>query len=112
LLGWMGHALLMLDEDQEAADRLRECAARARGWRPAHVWLAAACARLGDCEQACAAASAVLALDPGFSIGGWRAMHAYRDVTAADRLCASLAAAGLPEHHKGRAGRSCNPSQP
>jgi TolB-like protein/lipopolysaccharide biosynthesis regulator YciM len=97
LLAWMGHAHLMLDENEAAVERLRECAARAPGWRPAHVWLAAACARLGRRDEARAAASAVLAIHPGFSIAGWRAMHAYRDTTAAERLYASLAAAGLPE---------------
>jgi adenylate cyclase len=113
LFGWLGHAHVMLDENEAAVERLRECAARVPGWRPAHVWLAAACTRLGRHDEARAAASAVLAVDPGFSISGWRAMHAYCDATAAERLYASLAVAGLPElpRRQNRLRRAADPGE-
>jgi adenylate cyclase len=96
-LGHLGHCYIMLDSDRAALAPLRECAARAPRWRPAFVWLAAACMRLNLVNEARAAAARVLEIEPNFSIEAWRRLHPYRDLTGAERIYGALRAAGLPD---------------
>ena len=95
LLGWLGHCHLLLDQPEQALVVLRECAMRAPGWRPAHVWRAAACAQLGLDDEARAAAGCVLDIDPRFTVAAWQRMHDYRDAKRASIIARSLVRAGL-----------------
>jgi adenylate cyclase len=97
LLSALGHCYLMLGNDRAALAPLRECAARAPRWRPAFVWLAAACMRLNLVNEARTAAARVLDIDPKFSIDAWRRLHPYRDLTGPERIYEALRAAGLPD---------------
>lgn len=96
LLGWLGHCHLLLDQPEQALVVLRECAMRAPGWRPAHVWRAAACSQLGLHDEAGAAAAYVVDIDPRFTVAFWQRMHGYRDVGRASLVARSLVRAGLP----------------
>ena len=96
-LGHLGHCYIMLGNDRAALAPLRECAARAPRWRPAFVWLAAACMRLDLVNEAQAAAARVLDIEPNFSIEAWRRLHPYRDPTGPERMYEALRAAGLPD---------------
>jgi TolB-like protein len=96
-LGHLGHCYIMLGNDRAALAPLRECAARAPRWRPAFVWLAAACMRLELVNEARAAAARVLDIQPTFCIEAWRRLHPYRDLTSAERLYEALSAVGLPD---------------
>jgi adenylate cyclase len=97
LLGQLGHCYIMLGNERGALAPLRECAARAPRWRPAFVWLAAACMRLNLVDEARAAAACVLDIEPDFSIDAWRRLHPYRDLTGPERMYEALRAAGLPD---------------
>jgi TolB-like protein/tetratricopeptide (TPR) repeat protein len=97
LLGQLGHCYLMLGNERAALAPLRECAARAPRWRPAFVWLAAACMRLDLVNEARAAAARVLDIEPNFSIDAWRRLHPYRDLKGPERMYKALRAVGLPE---------------
>jgi adenylate cyclase len=101
LLGHLGHCYTMLGNDRAALAPLRECAARAPRWRPAFVWLAAACMRLGLVNEARAAAARVLDIDPNFSVEAWRRLHPYRDLKGAERMYEALRAVGLPDRRTG-----------
>jgi adenylate cyclase len=97
LLGAFGHCYILLGDERAALAPLRECAARAPRWRPAFVWLAAACMRLNLVNEARAAAARVLDIEPSFSIEAWRRLHPYRDLPAAERMYEALRAVGLPD---------------
>jgi adenylate cyclase len=96
LLGWLGHCHLLLDQPEQALVELRACATRAPGWRPAHVWRAAACAQLGLNDEARTAAACVIDLDPLFTVADWQRMHGYRDLRQAGTIARGLARIGLP----------------
>jgi adenylate cyclase len=96
LLGWLGHCHLLLDQPEQALVALRECAMRAPGWRPAHVWRAAASARLGLRDEAAAAAAYVIDITPRFTVESWQRMHGYRGVQRAAVIARDLVSAGLP----------------
>jgi len=96
LLGWLGHCHLLLDQPEQALVVLRECAMRAPGWRPAHVWRAAACALLGMEGEARTAAACVTEIDPRFTVADWQRMHGYRNTRRASIIARSLVRAGLP----------------
>jgi TolB-like protein/tetratricopeptide (TPR) repeat protein len=102
VLGQLGHCYIMLGNERGALAPLRECAARAPRWRPAHVWLAAACMRLSLVKEARAAAANVLDIEPNFSIDAWRRLHPYRDLIGSERLYETLRAAGLPDQSSSR----------
>lgn len=97
LLGQLGHCYIMLGDESGALAPLRECAARAPRWRPAFVWLAAACMRLNLVDEAHAAAARVLDIQPSFSIDAWRRLHPYRDLIGSERIYEALRAVGLPD---------------
>jgi TolB-like protein len=97
LLGQLGHCYIMLGNERAALAPLRECAARAPRWRPAFVWLAAACMRLDLVNEARAAGARVLDIEPHFSIDAWRRLHPYRDLKGPERMYEALRAVGLPD---------------
>ncbi|HET7879531.1 MAG TPA: tetratricopeptide repeat protein, partial [Acetobacteraceae bacterium] len=97
LLGALGHCYILLGNERAALAPLRECAARAPRWRPAFVWLAAACMRLDLVNEARTAAARVLEIDPNFSIRAWRRLHPYRDLAGAERMYEALSEVGLPD---------------
>ena len=97
LLGQLGHCYIMLGNERAALAPLRECAARAPRWRPAFVWLAAACLRLDLVNEARVAAARVLEIEPNFSIDAWRRLHPYRDLKGPERMYEALRAVGLPD---------------
>lgn len=97
LLGWLGHCHLLLDQPEQALVALRECAMRAPGWRPAHVWRAAACVLLGLRDEAREAAACVFDIDPRFTVAAWQRMHGYRDARRASIIARSLVRAGLAD---------------
>ena len=86
----------MLDQPEQALVVLRECVMRAPGWRPAHVWRAAACAQLGLHDEARTAAACVIDIDPLFTVADWQRMHGYTNIRRASIIARSLVRAGLP----------------
>jgi TolB-like protein len=96
LLGYIGHCHLLLGQAKQALVVLRECTTQAPGWRPGHVWHAAACARLKLDDQARAAAAEVTRIHPGFTVSAWQRMHGYRDPRRANIIGKNLIQAGLP----------------
>lgn len=96
LLGWIGGALLLLDQAEAALHALRDCTARAPLWRLGHLWLAAASSRLGHAAEAKAEAETVLRIDSGFTVGAWWRLHRFRDVARAQRVAEDLIQAGVP----------------
>jgi adenylate cyclase len=97
LLGWLGHCHLLLDQPDKALACLRKCTMLAPGWRPAHVWRAAACTELGLADEARAAVAEVLRIDPHYNVSAWQRMHCYRDDRRASTIGRSLLHAGLPD---------------
>jgi adenylate cyclase len=95
LLGWIGHCQLMQGKPAEALAMLRECTTRAPGWRPGHLWRAAACAQLRLDPEASTAAAEVIAIDPGFRISAWQDLHGYRDTARAEVIASNMRRAGL-----------------
>jgi adenylate cyclase len=96
LLGYLGHCHLMLDQPEQALVALRECAMRAPGWRPGHVWRAAACGQLGLHDEARVAAACVVDIDPRFTVATFQGQHGYRDERRASIITRGLVRAGLP----------------
>ncbi len=99
-LGIAGLAKLLLSRDEEAVVRLRRAVETNRNWPSAHFYLAAALAHLGRPDEAQAAATAGLALDPSFTI------HRYRSGAPGDnatylaqrkRVYDGMRKAGVPE---------------
>jgi TolB-like protein/class 3 adenylate cyclase/Flp pilus assembly protein TadD len=99
-MGTAGLAKLLLSRDEEAVVRLRRAVETNRNWPSAHFYLAAALAQLRRPEEAQAAATAGLALDPSFTI------HRYRSGAPGDnatylaqreRVYDGMRKAGVPE---------------
>jgi len=63
-----------------------------------HVHLAAAHAYLGREVEARAEASAVLRMQPRFTVSWWGKMHCYKDPADAEHMLLGLRKAGLPEN--------------
>ena len=81
---------------EQATNAARKSVQHNAGFSISHMFLAAALGKLGRIDEAKAAASRVLALQPGFSIAEWCA--ATDPVSAiAVPLSDALRAAGLPE---------------
>ncbi len=94
-----GTAKLHLGEDEEAVGWLRRAIDANRNFAFTHISLAAALARLGRVEEARAAATAGLALEPGFTIGRLRAgVRSDNSVYLAgrERIYEGLRQAGVP----------------
>ncbi|MGB6539878.1 MAG: adenylate/guanylate cyclase domain-containing protein [Xanthobacteraceae bacterium] len=99
-LGIAGLAKLLLSRDEEAVMRLRRAVETNRNWPSAHFYLAAALAQLDRPDEARAAATAGLALDPSFTV------HRYRSGAPGDnaiylaqreRIYDGMRKAGVPE---------------
>ena len=80
----------------DAANAARKSIQGNPGFSISHMLLAGALAKLGSIDEAKAAASRVLALHPGFSIGEWCAAIDPAPAIAAP-LTEALRVAGLPD---------------
>jgi len=100
---WMssaGTAALHLGREDEAVGWLRRAIEANRNFAFTHFSLAAALAHLGRIDEARAAASAGLALEPGFTIGRLRAGARSDNPTylaGRDRIYEGMHKAGVPE---------------
>jgi TolB-like protein len=93
----LGHAYLMLRRDDEALGMLREIAGKVPRFWPCHVYLAAACGRLGLLDEAQLAFAAIRAVEPDFTIRTWGQMASYRNPEDLAYLLDSLRMAGIAE---------------
>jgi TolB-like protein/class 3 adenylate cyclase len=100
-ISWVGLAKVALDADTEAVAWLRRSIEGNRNYAMPHFQLAAVLARLGEMEEARAAAKAGLAVDPVFTIRRFHAGNAWSDnpayLAARERQCEGLRLAGIPE---------------
>jgi tetratricopeptide (TPR) repeat protein len=97
---WIGFAKVQLNDDAEAVVWFRRGLEANRNFSVAHFHLAAALARLGELDQARAAAQAGLAFDPTFTIRRFRTIHMGDDpafLAGRKRIYEGLRLAGLPE---------------
>ena len=94
----LGMAHYMLRAYSQALPPLRECAARAPNMRIGHLWLAATCAQLGKLDEARAAATEVLRIEPQWTnLGTGVAIYVFRRPEDAEHLLDGLRKAGLPD---------------
>ena len=96
-IGVLGHAHHTLGQDEQAVALLRESAACTPNLRIAHLWLAAAYGTLGRFDDAKAAASEILRIEPEFTISSWQRTAVYRNPENVQRLNDGLLRAGLPQ---------------
>jgi tetratricopeptide (TPR) repeat protein len=100
---WMtfaGVANLQLGRDEEAVSWFRRGIETNQNFPPAHFYLAAALAHLGQLDEAQAAVKAGLALDPAFTLSRFRAGAASDNQTyleQRERVIEGMRAAGIPE---------------
>jgi tetratricopeptide (TPR) repeat protein len=99
---YVGHAKAQIGADAEAVLWLRRSLDANRNYSVGHFDLAAALARLGELDEARAAAQAGLALDPSFTIRRYRdATNARSDnpafLAGRDREIEGMRLAGVPE---------------
>ena len=95
---FLGLAHHMLKQYAEAVVPLRECIARAPNFRPAHIWLAASYARLGQMREARAEAAEVLRIEPTYTITRTsKRIMRFKNAKDAAHVFAGLRKAGLPE---------------
>ena len=100
---WMtfaGVAKLQLGADEEAVSWFRRGIETNQNFPPAHFYLAAALAHLGQLDEAQAAVKAGLALDPAFTLSRFRAGAASDNQTyleQRERVIQGMRAAGIPE---------------
>jgi adenylate cyclase len=95
--GWLGLAY-MLGRYAEALLPLRECVSRAPDFRSGHLWLAAACAKLGLLDEAKVQAGEVLRIQPNYTIEGTQMhLNAFKNVRDWEHYFDGLRKAGLPE---------------
>jgi tetratricopeptide (TPR) repeat protein len=96
----VGRAKIQLGADAEAVAWFRRSIEANRNFPPAHFALAAALALIGSGDEARAAASVALALNPGFTIRRFR-VGACSDnpsyLAGLERVCEGLRLAGVPE---------------
>ncbi|MFB9267190.1 winged helix-turn-helix domain-containing protein [Bradyrhizobium erythrophlei] len=95
-LMYLGSAYYLDGRYQEAFEVLRAAARRLPGFRPVHVWRAAASARLDRSEEAMEAAAEVLRLQPDFTISEFLLLTRHAKQEHAERLAEGLRKAGLP----------------
>jgi adenylate cyclase len=95
---YIGAALLMLRKHSDAVVPLLNAASRSPNTRGAYALLSATYAHLGQLEDARAAASDVLRIEPDYTIGRHRGVFApFRKPEDAEHLFNGLRKAGLPE---------------
>lgn len=86
--------------DEEAVVRLRRAVEINRNWPSAHFYLSAALAQLGRLEEARAAATAGLSLEPSFSVRRYRSGAPGDNPTylaQRERIYDGMRKAGVPE---------------
>ena len=94
----LGMAHYLRGQYAQALPPLRECAARAPNMRIGHLWLAATCARLGELQEARAAAAEVLRIEPKWTnLGTGVAIYVFKRREDAEHLSDGLREAGLPD---------------
>src|SRR5262249_5028911 len=93
----MGNANYSLKRYEEAVRLLRECASRLPNLQRSHVWLASACAQLGQLGEARKEAVEGLRINPGFTIESWKRSAVHKDPKDAEHRIDGLRKAGLPE---------------
>jgi hypothetical protein len=96
----VGVAKLYLGDDEEAVAWLRRAIEINRNLPNAHFYLAAALANLGQLNEAQAAALAGLAINPTYTINGFRAGSSSDNPTflaQRERIYKGLQMAGVPE---------------
>lgn len=91
----LGLALCMLGQHDEAVSWLRRALADMPGWTGTYRALAASLAHLGRGEEARRATRDLLALDPGYRIGG--AMRQYLPSAGKDIVVEGMRKAGVPD---------------
>jgi TolB-like protein/class 3 adenylate cyclase/Flp pilus assembly protein TadD len=100
-IAWVGLAKAALGADTEAVAWLRRSIEGNRNYSMPHFQLAAVLARLGEIDEARAAAKAGLAVDPVFTIRRFYAGSAWSDnptyLVARERQCEGMRLAGVPE---------------
>jgi len=94
--GAMGFANYMLKRYGEAVRLLRECTSRLPHVDWPHYWLAAACAQLGQLEEATKEAAEVLRVNPGFTIEIGERISPCKDPKDAEHILDGMRKAGLP----------------
>jgi adenylate cyclase len=95
--GSMGIANYVLKRYGEAVRWLRECTSCLPNTQSPRLWLAAACAQLGQLDEARAAAAEVLRINPGFTIEQWKRFNSHKNPEDTDHRIDGLRKAGLPE---------------
>ncbi len=99
-MGIAGLAKVLLGRDEEAVARLRRSIETNRNWPSAHFYLSAALAQLGRRDEARAAATAGLALDPTFTVRRYRSGAPGDNQTymaQRERIYDGMREAGVPE---------------
>jgi len=96
-LMYLGSSYYLDGRNAPALEVLRTGARRLRGFRPMHVWRAAAAAKLKHQDEAREAAADVLGLQPNFTIRKFLLLNRYARQEDSDNLAEGLRAAGLPE---------------
>lgn len=99
-MGIAGLAKLLLGRDEEAVVRLRRAIEINRNWPSAHFYLSAALAQLARLEEARAAATAGLSLDPAFTVRRYRSGAPGDNPTylsQRERIYDGMRKAGVPE---------------
>jgi adenylate cyclase len=96
--GYLGLAHYVARDYAEAARLLREFVARSPNNRPAHEWLTATYAQMGQLERGRFHAGEVLRIQPGWTIeGSVKVMDAFRFPQDAEHFFEGFRKAGLPE---------------
>ena len=97
-LSFLGHANIVAKRYAEAVPPLLEAINRAPNFRPGHLFLANAYARLGRIEEAHSEAEQVLRLDPKFSISRTpRLLAPFKYDEDFEHFVEGFRAAGLPD---------------
>jgi adenylate cyclase len=97
VFGWLGLANYMLKRYGDAMRWSHEYASCQPDRQSPHLWLAAACAQLGQLEEARAEAAEVLRVNPGFTIESWKRLLVHKNPKDAEHRIDGARKAGLPE---------------
>ena len=94
---YRGQAYLAMERYEEALEALKRSAAQNPEAMPAHLYLAACHALLGEDAHAREALAEVYRIYPNFSMTWIHTYFPYKRATDLDRLVEGLRKAGLPE---------------
>jgi adenylate cyclase len=92
-----GEAYYLMKQYRDARRCLREATRRAPDHQYSHAFLAAACAQLGQLEEARAEAAKVLELNPNYTIRKQKEVSILKHQKDIDHIVDGLRKAGLPE---------------